>query len=93
MALRRTFGDRPPTSQVRGALGARASYRGGVHWYEVEIDGEAVSIQADTWKRDLERDAVVFVQRYRDPARPRQVFEHELLRVHLDRPHRHIRRL
>jgi hypothetical protein len=76
-----------------GAGDDRGSYPGAVHWYEIEIDGEALSIEADTWKRDLDGDAVVFVQRYREPTRPQQVLERELLRLHLQRPHRNIRRL
>lgn len=72
---------------------AGASYAGSVHWYEIEIEGEALSIEADTWKRELDGDAVVFVQRYREPTRPQQALERELLRLHLDRPHRNIRRI
>jgi hypothetical protein len=64
-----------------------------MHWYEIAIDGETLSIQADTWKRDLEGEAVVFVERYRDATRPRDALERELLRVRIDRPYRHIRRV
>lgn len=61
-----------------------------MHWYELVVDGQTLSIKADKWRRDLDSDAVVFVERYRDAGRER---ERELLRLHMADPHRHIRRL
>ena len=62
-----------------------------VHTYEYDLKGRVGRVEADTWRRDLDTAEVVFVERHRDDVRG--LSEQEVVRLALELPHRHIRRI
>ena len=71
--------------------GPSRSYAAVVFTYEYVVDGEARTVLARTWRRDLDTGEVVFVQRDHGPDS--DVVEREVLRILIDAPHANVRRL
>jgi hypothetical protein len=58
--------------------------------YKVTIGDQHLTVEATTWRKDLDTGEVVFVIRHRLPDG--EPTEHEVSRHQSPHPHRHIRR-